>query len=183
MQLDTVNVAGNASAIIGGPGLTNKGSGNVVYQVDGATITDNMGGIGLFRQNGGASMFFDFSTLENVEVATGGSILAQETSGVTINVVTKRGTNQLKGSARYLYASASGQSTNTPQESLDQGLQTNSTRYIREYGGDLGGPIVRIESGSGPRARGRISPWIRPRSMPTTSPTRRRRCSNRGARS
>ena len=61
---------------------------------------------------------------------------------MTINVVTKRGTNQFKGSARFLYASASWQSSNTPQESLDQGLQTNSTRYIREYGGDLGGPIL-----------------------------------------
>ena len=41
VQLDTVNVAGNASAIVGGPALTNKGSGNVAYEVDGATITDD----------------------------------------------------------------------------------------------------------------------------------------------
>jgi len=87
-------------------------------------------------------MYFDFSTLDNVEVATGGSILEQQTSGVTINVVTKRGTNQLKGSARYLYASAAWQSTNTPPE-VEKGLQTNSTRYIREYGGDLGGPVLK----------------------------------------
>ena len=72
VQLDTVNVAGNASANVGGPSLTNKGSGNVVYQIEGATITDNGYGNALARQNGGTSMYFDFSTLENVEVATGG---------------------------------------------------------------------------------------------------------------
>ena len=152
VQLDTVNVAGNASAVIGGPGLTNKGSGNVAYEVDGATVTwggttwDPWAGTSysnpFARQNGGTSMYFDFSTLENVEVATGGSILEQQNSGVTINVVTKRGTNQLKGSARFLYASANWQSSNTPVEAIDAGLQTNSTRYIREYGGELGGPII-----------------------------------------
>ncbi len=143
VQIDTVNVAGNASAILQGPSLTNKGSGNVVYQIDGATITDNTFGNTLGRQNGGANTYFDFSTIENVQVSTGGSILQQESSGVTINVVTKRGTNEPKGSARYLYASANWQSNNTPQESVNLGVQTNSTRYIREYGGDLGGPILK----------------------------------------
>jgi hypothetical protein len=139
--LDTVNVAGNASAGVGGPGLTNKGSGNVTYQVDGATVTDNTYGNPFARQNGATNMYFDFSTFQDVEVVTGGSTLDQQNSGVTINVVTKRGTNQWKGSARYLYASGNWQSNNTSQESVDQGVRTDSTRYIREYGGDLGGPI------------------------------------------
>jgi len=41
VQIDTVNVAGNQSGIAGGPDFISKGSGNVVYQVDGATSTDN----------------------------------------------------------------------------------------------------------------------------------------------
>ena len=61
---------------------------------------------------------------------------------MTINVVTKRGTNTLKGSARFLYASANWQSDNTPESSSADGLQTNSTRFIREYGGELGGPLI-----------------------------------------
>ena len=144
VQLDTVNVAGNTSGVIGGPGMTSKGSGNVAYEIDGATITGGgTYGNPFARQNGGTGMYFDFSTLDNVEVATGGSLLEQQNSGVTINVVTKRGTNQLKGSARYLYASANWQSDNTPQEAPTQNLQTNSTRYIREYGGEFGGPILK----------------------------------------
>ena len=144
VQLETVNVAGNSSAVVGGPSMTNKGSGNIVYQVDGATITDNSYGASAFnRDNGGTNSFFDFSTFENVEVVTGGSVLDQQSSGVTINMVTKRGSNQLKGSARYYYASANWQSNNTPQEAVDEGFQTNSTRFIREYGGELGGPILK----------------------------------------
>jgi hypothetical protein len=143
VQLDNVNVAGNASARATGPGLTSKGSGNVAYEIDGATITDNTYGNPLARQNGGASVYFDFSTLEDVQAATGGSILEQQASGVTINVVTRRGTNQLKGSARYLYASANWQSDNTPAQVADAGLQSESTRFIREYGAELGGPILK----------------------------------------
>ncbi len=143
VQLDTVNVAGNASANLGGPGLTSRGSGNVAYEIDGATVTDNTYGNPLARQNGGTNTYYDFSTFQDVGVVTGGSALDQQNSGVTINVVTKLGTNQLKGSGRYLYASATWQSNNTPQASIDQGLQTNSTRFIREYGGDLGGPILK----------------------------------------
>ena len=143
VQLDTVDVAGNSSAVIGGPGLTSKGSGNVAYEIDGATITGG-GPYGnpFGRQNGGTGMYFDFSTFDDVEATTGGSILEQQNSGVTINVVTKRGTNQLKGSARYLYASANWQSDNTPPEAVAEGLQTNDTRFIREYGAELGGPII-----------------------------------------
>jgi hypothetical protein len=143
VQLSTVNVAGAESAIVGGPGFITKGSGNVAYQVDGATITNNTYGSPLGRQNGGTDTYFDFSTFENVEVATGGGLLEQQNSGVTINVVTKRGTNDLKGSARYIYASANWQSNNQPQEAIDEGLYTNNTRFIREYGADLGGPILK----------------------------------------
>ena len=143
VQLDTVNVAGNQSAQVGGPDFITKGSGNVAYQVDGATITDNTYGNPFARQNGGTNTYFDFSTFQDVEVATGGSLLEQQNSGVTINVVTKRGTNELKGSARYMYASGNWQSNNTPPEAEAQGLPTNNTRMIREYGADLGGPIVK----------------------------------------
>ena len=41
IQLDTVNVAGAASGVAGGPDFSTKGSGGVTYLVDGATTTDN----------------------------------------------------------------------------------------------------------------------------------------------
>ena len=143
VQIDTVNVAGNASGIAGGPDFITKGSGNVVYQIDGATSTDNTYGNPFARQNGGTNTFFDFSAIQDVEVATGGSVLEQQSSGITINVVTKRGTNEYHGAARFLYASQNWQSDNTPEEAQEQGIPTNNTHFIREYGADFGGPIVR----------------------------------------
>jgi len=143
VQIDTVNVAGNQSGIAGGPDFITKGSGNVVYQIDGATTTDNTYGNPFQRQNGGTNTFFDFSTFQDVEVATGGSVVEQQSSGVTINVVTKRGTNEFHGTGRFTYASGNWQSTNTPQEAIDQGIQTNSTKMLRDYGADFGGPIIR----------------------------------------
>jgi hypothetical protein len=143
VQIDTVNVAGNTSAIAGGPDFISKGSGNVVYQIDGATSTDNTYGNPFSRQNGGTNTFFDFAAIQDVEVATGGSVLEQQTSGITINVVTKRGTNEYHGAARFLYASQNWQSDNTPEEAVEQGIPTNNTHFIREYGADFGGPIVR----------------------------------------
>src|SRR5678816_2760881 len=44
---------------------------------------------------------------------------------------------------RYLYASDRWQSSNLPQEAIDQGLETDSTRFIREYGAEIGGPIIK----------------------------------------
>lgn len=146
IQLDTVNVGGNASGAVGGPAFTSKGTGNVTYQVDGATVTDNSYGAfygGSARQNGGTNLYFDFDTFDQVEVSTGGSLLDLQTPGVTINVVTKRGTNKFKGSARFLYASSRWQASNLRDEALQQGFQTNSTRFIREYGAEIGGPILK----------------------------------------
>jgi carboxypeptidase family protein len=146
VQLDSVNVAGSASGRVGGPDFSTKGSGGVTYQIDGATTTDNSYGTfngGQARQNGGTNMFFDFETFDSVDVATGGSLLDLQTPGVTINVVTKRGTNEFKGGARFFYVSDRFQSNNTPQEAIDEGFETNATRFIREYGAELGGPIVK----------------------------------------
>jgi hypothetical protein len=143
VQMDQVNVAGAQSATAGGPDMISKGSGNVVYQVDGATTTDNTYGNPFARQNGGTNTFFDYSTFQDVEVATGGSIVEQQTSGVTINVVTKRGTNEFHGTGRFLYGSGNWQSDNTPQEAVDQNISTDKAKMLREYGADFGGPIVR----------------------------------------
>ena len=48
-------------------------------------------------------MLYDFDSLSTIEVTTGGSDLSLATPGVTLNLVTKRGTNELRGSARALY--------------------------------------------------------------------------------
>jgi len=73
-------------------------SGQNTYNLDGAAIS--IGGV--------PPMFFDFDSLDTIEVATGGSSLDLATPGVALNLVTKRGTNELKASARVYYTGESG---------------------------------------------------------------------------
>ena len=62
---------------------------------------------------------FDFDSLESVSVVTGGSDPSLSTPGVTVNVVTRHGTNELSGSARALY--------------------TGGAQW--DYGAQVGGPL------------------------------------------
>src|SRR5688572_10592048 len=66
------------------------------WNVDGVNITD-MGA------TGSSPTYYDFDTFEELNVTTGGSDPRIQTAGVQLNMVTKRGTNDFKGSGRYLY--------------------------------------------------------------------------------
>jgi len=121
-----------------GPGSTahqqsyaGKGSpgGQNSYNLDGSAIS--LGGI--------TPMFFDFDSLDTIEVTTGGSNLSLASPGVALNLVTKRGTNDLKGSARAYYTGESGW----------------------EYGAEAGGRSGRTASGFGGPSRTTTTP-VRP---------------------
>ena len=107
--LANVNVGGSPhprqSVFVG------KGSGEDQnsYNLNGVTIS----------QGGVSPLYYDFDSFSGIEVATGGSDPSLATPGVTLNLVTRRGTNALLGSARALYAGSSGW----------------------DYGIEIGGPI------------------------------------------
>jgi len=77
-----------------------KGSpgGQNSYNLDGAAIS--IGGV--------SPMFFDFDSLDTIEVTTGGSDLSLASPGVALNLVTRRGTNELRASARGYYTGGAG---------------------------------------------------------------------------
>ena len=93
------------------PTFVGKGShaDQNTYNLDGVTVSIA----------GFTPLFFDFDSLDSIGIATGGSDPALSSPGVTLNIVTKRGTNQLHGSAR--------------------GLYTDGARW--DYGAELGGPL------------------------------------------
>ncbi len=97
----------------GRPSFTGKGSrpDQNNFNLDGVAIS----------VGGRTPLLFDFDSFDSIEVATGGSDLALATAGVTVNLVTKRGTNQLRSSARALY--------------------TGETGW--DYGAEAGGPVWR----------------------------------------
>jgi hypothetical protein len=90
-----------AGTFVGGPtgvmpGFVGKGS-------HGDQNNFNLDGVGI-SVGGISPLFYDFDSLSNIEVTTGGSDLSLATPGVTLNLVTKRGTNDFRGSARGLYS-------------------------------------------------------------------------------
>jgi Carboxypeptidase regulatory-like domain/TonB-dependent Receptor Plug Domain len=111
--LDNVNVGGMESAqqsIFVGKG---SHSDQNTYNLDGVAITD-------MSYPGSTPIYFDFDSLDAIEVLTGGSDPALATPGVAVNLVTKRGTNELRGSGRYVYSGD-----------------------VQDFGLEVGGPIFK----------------------------------------
>jgi hypothetical protein len=145
---DRINVGGNESGQQSqyvGPG---SGGDQAVWAVDGVVITD-MGAIG------SSPTYYNFDAFEEMQVTTGGTDTSLATGGVTLNMVTKRGTNQWRASGRFIYAEDSWQSDtdldegdlatagpwnrNNAQPAFKQG---NRIVSVEDYGADVGGPIV-----------------------------------------
>jgi len=93
---DRINVGGNESGQQSqyvGPG---SGGDQAVWSVDGVVITD-------MAALGSSPAYYDFDAFEEMQVTTGGSDTTISTGGVVLNMVTKRGTNEWRGSGRYYY--------------------------------------------------------------------------------
>src|SRR6266568_5882509 len=94
--VDRMNVGGNQSGqqsnYIGKGASTAQNTWNV----DGVNITDE-------GATGSSPTYYDFDAFEEMQVTTGGSDPRIMTPGVQLNMVTKRGTNDFKGSGRYFY--------------------------------------------------------------------------------
>jgi len=138
--VDRINVGGNES----GQQSTYVGNGddgdNSTWSVDGVEITD----IGALGSSPG---YYDFDAFEEMQIETGGADATLRTGGVGMNVVTKRGTNEWRGSARYLKVDNSWQSdTGFSSSDLAPGqpaFESNSIGSVVDKGGEVGGPILK----------------------------------------
>jgi len=71
------------------------------YVLDGMQITeDEFGHL--------APTYFDMDQFEEMQVLTGGNDVTKNTPGVAISLVTKRGSNEMRGSARFLLTDGAG---------------------------------------------------------------------------
>ena len=129
VQLDSVNVAGSES---GQQAVFNsKGTLMGTFTVDSVNYTDMTG-------PGGSTGYYDFDTFQEVQIVTGGSDPALQGAGAHINMITRRGTNEVHGGARINYVSNSFEGTNYPPTRGRRDIQS-----IQEYGIEVGGPIVK----------------------------------------
>jgi hypothetical protein len=146
--VDRVNVAGNEStepSAMSGPGFSMT---QQTWSVDGVNITDSV-------TPGIAASFLDFDAFEEVQVTTGGSDVGVPTGGA-VNLVTRHGTNDWRGSVHFSLANEAMQAglqldpsklgkagpwnLGTAQRAFDQ---ANRIDISRKSGFDLGGPLVR----------------------------------------
>jgi hypothetical protein len=141
VQVDRINVGGNESgqqANYVGPGSNGT---NSIWSVDGVVITD-------MAALGSSPSYYDFDAFQEMQITTGGTDSTIATGGVVLNLVTKRGTNEWRGSGRYLYTPQSAQSTTSFSSSdLGPGQPSfkagNHIARVLDYGAEAGGPIVK----------------------------------------
>src|SRR5262245_51534620 len=125
------NKAGQQSTFVA------HGTGNnEVWNVDGGNITD--------MAASSSSLYFDFDAFEEIQVQTGGSDASVQSSGVSINLVTRSGGNTIRGSSRLYVVDNNFQDDNINDELRAQGAGFgNPIKNIKDYGFELGGPIAR----------------------------------------
>ncbi|HEX4953645.1 MAG TPA: TonB-dependent receptor [Thermoanaerobaculia bacterium] len=139
VQVDRFNVGGNESGQQSNfLGVGSSGRDNV-FAIDGVVLTD-------MNAVGASATYFDFGAYEEVQFTVSSTDVSVATGGVTINQVTKRGSNELKVNARYLRTDGSLQSE--PSVIIDEPGTANDRvgneiDNVQEYGADIGGPLVR----------------------------------------
>ncbi len=135
--MDGVNVGGSASGQQLTFGARGEGAGNATWTLEGATITD-------MAAVGASPMYFDFDALQELRVSTGAADASQQTGGVQIALVTRRGSNQRTGSVRALASGRAFESNNVTRDLFLIGVGPGTPlKRTFDYGGEIGGPIVR----------------------------------------
>jgi hypothetical protein len=127
--VDRINVGGNESGQQSSFLGAGAGSRENTFSVDGVVLTD-------MNAVGGSATYFDFGAFEEVQFTVSSTDVTIATAGVTINQVTKRGTNEWRGAARYLRTDGQFQS----DPFLPNG---NRIDTVEEYGADIGGSVVK----------------------------------------
>ncbi|HSY51301.1 MAG TPA: TonB-dependent receptor [Thermoanaerobaculia bacterium] len=135
--MDRNNVGGNES---GQQSVyVSKGSlqTQATWNVDGVNITD-------FAATGSSPSYFDFDAFEEMQISTSGTDPRIQTPGAQLNMVTKRGTNDFKGSVRSFHSGSSYQSTpKIPSEAAAYLSTVNQIDKIDDNEGEVGGPIIK----------------------------------------
>ena len=139
--VDRVNVGGSESgqqSYFVGKGVERH---QTEWNVDGVAVSD-------MATTGSSTFYYDFDSFDEIQVSTGSSDPSVRTPGIHLNMVTKRGTNTFRASARYFHANESLQAEpKVPREAIDAGYLTEdsgveSVDLIDDYGIEMGGPII-----------------------------------------
>jgi len=140
MVMDRENVggstAGNQSSAYAHGTLRNQTN----YNIDGVNMTDA-------AANGASAMYYDFDSFEEIQVETGAHTADIQVGGVVLNMITKSGGNKLGGGISLYGENDKLQWDNIPDKIKNPQYANvgtgNPLDYYYEWGGELGGPIMK----------------------------------------
>jgi hypothetical protein len=133
-----LNVGGSASGQQ--VGLNARGtSNNVQWNLEGGSITD--------LSSNSSPSYYNFDAFDQIQVTTGGGDVSVQSSGISINLVTKSGSNVFKGSVTGTFSNDTMQAQNVSLAQFNAGqngfLSGNPVKKIDVISGEYGGPILK----------------------------------------
>jgi hypothetical protein len=133
-----LNVGGSSSGQQ--VGLASRGTGaNVQWNLEGGSITD--------LSSNSSPSYFNFDSFDQISVTNGGGDVSVQSSGLSINLVTKSGSNVFKGSAVGTFQNDKMQANNVTAEQFARGsggfLSGAPIKKIYNISGEYGGPIIK----------------------------------------
>jgi len=137
VQTSVENVGGSESGnqtMFVGKGATDYYSN--VWSVDGSVITD--------VSSTASPIYYDFDSFEEMNITVGGNDVSVQTGGIAVNMVTRRGGNQMSLGGRFYVTDEKFQADNLTDALKKEGVAgTNRIVDIKDYGFNWGGPIIR----------------------------------------
>ncbi|MBA7483863.1 hypothetical protein ES707_19380 [subsurface metagenome] len=114
-----------------------KGGGEEQWSMDGVTITD-------FGSHS-SPLYYDFDSFEEMQITLGGADVEVQGAGIQMNLVTRRGGNDVSIGGRFYFTDGSKfQADNLTDALREEGIVgTNRIRVIKDFGFNMGGPLLR----------------------------------------
>ncbi|HUR19766.1 MAG TPA: carboxypeptidase regulatory-like domain-containing protein, partial [Vicinamibacterales bacterium] len=133
-----LNVGGSASGQQ--VSLASRGTGaSVQWNLEGGSITD--------LAANSSPTYFNFDSFDQISVTNGGGDVSVQSSGLSINLVTKSGSNVFKGSAVGTFENDRMQNNNVTAEQFVKGtsgfLSGAPIKKIYNISGEYGGPLIK----------------------------------------
>lgn len=135
--MDRANVGGSQSGQQSGFVVRGAGTTNNVWSLDGVNVTD-------MSATGATTMYYNFDSFEQMQYNIGGNDVTIATGGMGVNLITKSGSDKLRGSSRYLITDNQLQDDNVTDELRAQGASAgNPIQRNLDYGVEAGGPLMK----------------------------------------
>src|SRR3954452_519740 len=137
--VDRVNIGGNETGQQSNFASKGTRPQDASWTLDGVEVTD-------MAATGASPTYFNYDNFEEIQVSTAGNDIKSRTGGIGLNMVVKRGTNAFHGNVRGYYDDENMEASNVPDELKATGVTHDTSdhnKQISDYGGELGGPIVR----------------------------------------